>query len=155
MPTSARPKDAHDSPEDSGCALLDHLHTEATALAGDASRAPEDPAAPSRTGHRTARRGGTTVRIAATIAAVATMAVAGSTGIALADDDAHLVEAISSSFDLEARQATWQAESAPDDVWAELMKTRDEIIGGAIKVEPVWDAEGVHALMTSTTINQE
>jgi simple sugar transport system substrate-binding protein len=43
----------------------------------------------------------------------------------------------------------------PDDVWAELMKTRDEIISGAIKVEPVWDAEGVHALMTSTTINKE
>ncbi len=43
----------------------------------------------------------------------------------------------------------------PEDVWAELMKTRDEIIGGAIKVEPVWDAEGVHALMTSTTINKE
>lgn len=43
----------------------------------------------------------------------------------------------------------------PEDVWAELMKTRDEIISGAIKVEPVWDAEGVHALMTSTTINEE
>jgi simple sugar transport system substrate-binding protein len=43
----------------------------------------------------------------------------------------------------------------PEDVWAELMKTRDEIIGGSIKVEPIWDAEGVHALMTSTTINEE
>jgi simple sugar transport system substrate-binding protein len=43
----------------------------------------------------------------------------------------------------------------PEDVWAELMKTRDEIIGGTIKVEPVWDAEGVHALMTSTTINEQ
>jgi simple sugar transport system substrate-binding protein len=43
----------------------------------------------------------------------------------------------------------------PDDVWADLMKTRDEIVSGSLKVEPVWDAEGVRALMTSTTINEE
>lgn len=43
----------------------------------------------------------------------------------------------------------------PDDVWADLMKTRDEIVSGALKVEPVWDAEGVRALMSSTTINEE
>lgn len=43
----------------------------------------------------------------------------------------------------------------PDDVWADLMKTRDEIVSGALKVDPVWDAEGVRALMSSTTINEE
>lgn len=48
-----------------------------------------------------------------------------------------------------------KSEYIPDDVWADLMKTRDEIVSGALKVEPVWDAEGVRALMTSTTINEE
>ena len=43
----------------------------------------------------------------------------------------------------------------PDDVWADLMKARDEIVSGSLKVEPVWDAEGVRALMSSTTINEE
>jgi simple sugar transport system substrate-binding protein len=43
----------------------------------------------------------------------------------------------------------------PDDVWAELMKTRDDIIGGSLKVEPIWDAVAVRALMTETTINEE
>lgn len=43
----------------------------------------------------------------------------------------------------------------PEDVWTELMKTRDDIIGGSLKVEPIWDAEAVRALMTETTINEE
>src|SRR5690606_835702 len=43
----------------------------------------------------------------------------------------------------------------PDDVWSAVMAVRDEIVNGKLKVEPVWDAEGVHALMTSTTINEE
>ena len=37
----------------------------------------------------------------------------------------------------------------PDDVWAEIMKIRDEIIAGTIKVEPVWDAAGVHERVTA------
>ena len=43
----------------------------------------------------------------------------------------------------------------PNDVWTDLMKVRDEIVGGSVKVEPVWDAEKVRALMTSTTINEK
>jgi basic membrane protein A and related proteins len=43
----------------------------------------------------------------------------------------------------------------PEDIWTAVMKTRDEIVGGSLKVEPVWDAEKVRGLMTSTTINEE
>jgi basic membrane protein A len=37
----------------------------------------------------------------------------------------------------------------PDDVWAEIEGIREEIISGAITVEPVWDAEGVHQRVTA------
>lgn len=43
----------------------------------------------------------------------------------------------------------------PDAVWGELMKVRDEIVGGSLEINPIWDAEKVRALMTSTTINEE
>ena len=36
----------------------------------------------------------------------------------------------------------------PDNVWAEISKLRDDIIAGTIKVEPVFDAAAVRALMT-------
>lgn len=37
----------------------------------------------------------------------------------------------------------------PDDVWADVMKVRDQIIAGEITVTPHYDAESVHALVTS------
>jgi simple sugar transport system substrate-binding protein len=37
----------------------------------------------------------------------------------------------------------------PDDVWAEIMAIRDEIVSGKIKVEPKWDAAQVHELVTA------
>jgi basic membrane protein A and related proteins len=37
----------------------------------------------------------------------------------------------------------------PDDVWAELMTLRDDIIAGKVKVDEVYDAQQVRALMTS------
>ena len=36
----------------------------------------------------------------------------------------------------------------PDATWAEVMKLRDDIIAGNIKVEPIFDATAVRALMT-------
>jgi simple sugar transport system substrate-binding protein len=36
-----------------------------------------------------------------------------------------------------------------DDVWADLMKVREEIVSGALKIEPVFDAEKVRPLMSS------
>jgi simple sugar transport system substrate-binding protein len=39
----------------------------------------------------------------------------------------------------------------PDDVWADVSKVRDEIVGGSLKVEPVWEADKVRALMSSVT----
>jgi simple sugar transport system substrate-binding protein len=39
----------------------------------------------------------------------------------------------------------------PDDVWAEVSKVRDDIVGGKLKIEPVWEADKVRALMTSVT----
>jgi simple sugar transport system substrate-binding protein len=39
----------------------------------------------------------------------------------------------------------------PDDVWAQLEAVRKQIIDGSVKVEPVWDAPKVRALMTSVT----
>ena len=36
----------------------------------------------------------------------------------------------------------------PDDVWAEIQALREDIISGKIKVEPVFDAAAVRALMT-------
>lgn len=37
----------------------------------------------------------------------------------------------------------------PDDVWTKVMAMRDEIIGGKITVDPIFDAAAVRALMTS------
>lgn len=37
----------------------------------------------------------------------------------------------------------------PDDVWASVMKIRDQIISGEIKVDPVFDAGAVRAMMTN------
>ena len=37
----------------------------------------------------------------------------------------------------------------PEDVWSDLMKTRDEIIGGAITIDEITDAQKVRALMSS------
>jgi basic membrane protein A and related proteins len=39
----------------------------------------------------------------------------------------------------------------PDDVWTEVSAVRDQIVGGSLKVEPVWEAAAVRALMTSVT----
>ncbi|RUV31703.1 BMP family ABC transporter substrate-binding protein, partial [Mesorhizobium sp. M5C.F.Ca.IN.020.32.2.1] len=37
----------------------------------------------------------------------------------------------------------------PDDVWAEIQALREDIISGKTKVDPVYDAAAVRALMTS------
>ncbi len=37
----------------------------------------------------------------------------------------------------------------PDDVWAEVMAARQQIVDGAMMVAPVWDAAETRALMTS------
>ena len=37
----------------------------------------------------------------------------------------------------------------PDDVWNEVMKIRQDIVDGKLKVEPIFDAQQVRALMTS------
>jgi simple sugar transport system substrate-binding protein len=37
----------------------------------------------------------------------------------------------------------------PADVWTDLMKVRDQIVSGSLKIEPVFDAQKVRALMTS------
>lgn len=39
----------------------------------------------------------------------------------------------------------------PDDVWGEIEAIRQEIIAGRIALTPVFDAAGVHALVTSAT----
>jgi simple sugar transport system substrate-binding protein len=39
----------------------------------------------------------------------------------------------------------------PDDVWAQVSKVRDDIVSGKLKIEPVWEADKVRALMTSVT----
>ena len=44
-----------------------------------------------------------------------------------------------------------QTKHIPDNVWADVMKVRDEIVGGSLKIEPVWEADKVRALMTSVT----
>ena len=36
----------------------------------------------------------------------------------------------------------------PDDVWGEVMALRDDLVSGKIKVEPVYDAQQVRALMS-------
>ena len=37
----------------------------------------------------------------------------------------------------------------PDAVWAEVEAQRQQIVGGKLKIEPIWDAAKVRALMTS------
>jgi simple sugar transport system substrate-binding protein len=39
----------------------------------------------------------------------------------------------------------------PDDVWASVSETRKQIVDGSLKIEPVWEAEKVRALMSSVT----
>jgi simple sugar transport system substrate-binding protein len=41
-----------------------------------------------------------------------------------------------------------KTDNAPAEHWDAVMKVRDEMVSGAIKVEPVFDAAGVRALMT-------
>ena len=41
-----------------------------------------------------------------------------------------------------------KTKNVPDDVWAEVMTLRDDIISGKIKVEPIFDAAAVRALMS-------
>jgi simple sugar transport system substrate-binding protein len=36
----------------------------------------------------------------------------------------------------------------PEDIWAEVMAVQDEIIAGTLVIEPHFDAEAVHALVT-------
>jgi simple sugar transport system substrate-binding protein len=37
----------------------------------------------------------------------------------------------------------------PDDVWTNLSAVRQQIVDGSLKIEPIWDASKVRALMTS------
>lgn len=39
----------------------------------------------------------------------------------------------------------------PDDLWASISETRKQIVDGTLKIEPVWEAEKVRALMSSVT----
>jgi simple sugar transport system substrate-binding protein len=43
----------------------------------------------------------------------------------------------------------------PDDVWSAVMAVRQQIVDGSMKLEPVWDAEAVRALMSSVEIGEE
>jgi simple sugar transport system substrate-binding protein len=43
----------------------------------------------------------------------------------------------------------------PDDVWASVMKLRDDVMSGAIKVDPVFDATAVRALMSDVSVPAE
>lgn len=43
----------------------------------------------------------------------------------------------------------------PDDVWNDVMAVRQQIVDGSMKLEPVWDAEAVRALMSSVEIGEE
>lgn len=36
----------------------------------------------------------------------------------------------------------------PDDVWDEVMVVKDQIVSGDLTIEPKFDAESVHALVT-------
>ncbi len=37
----------------------------------------------------------------------------------------------------------------PDDVWSDIESVRAQIVGGKLKVDPIWDARSVRAMMTS------
>jgi simple sugar transport system substrate-binding protein len=41
-----------------------------------------------------------------------------------------------------------QTPQIPDDIWAEVMAVREEIVSGAMSLEPIFDAEAVRALVT-------
>ncbi len=43
----------------------------------------------------------------------------------------------------------------PDDVWAAVMKLRDDVMSGAIKVDPIFDAAAVRALMSDVSVAAE
>ena len=43
----------------------------------------------------------------------------------------------------------------PDDIWASVMKLRDEVLSGAIKVDPIFDAAAVRALMSDVSVAAE
>lgn len=45
-----------------------------------------------------------------------------------------------------------QTEHIPEDIWAEIEELREAIIAGEIVVEPVYDAESVHALVTAIDV---
>lgn len=53
--------------------------------------------------------------------------------IGIADDSVRLLE----------------TDNIPAETWAEVMAVRDQMISGDITLEPVFDAEGVHALVTT------
>jgi simple sugar transport system substrate-binding protein len=38
-----------------------------------------------------------------------------------------------------------------DNVWADVSAVREQIVKGELKIEPVWEADKVRALMTSVT----
>jgi basic membrane protein A len=40
----------------------------------------------------------------------------------------------------------------PDDVWSGIESVRAQIVGGKIKVDPIWDALSVRAMMTSVAV---
>jgi basic membrane protein A len=42
-----------------------------------------------------------------------------------------------------------QTKHIPDAVWAQIMDIRKDLIDGKIKIEPLYDAQKVRALMTS------
>jgi basic membrane protein A and related proteins len=42
-----------------------------------------------------------------------------------------------------------QTKHIPDAVWAQIMDIRKDLIDGKIKIEPIYDAQKVRALMTS------
>lgn len=43
----------------------------------------------------------------------------------------------------------------PDDVWASVMKLRDDVLSGAIKVDPIFDAAAVRAMMSDVSVAAE
>jgi len=53
--------------------------------------------------------------------------------ISIADDSVRLLE----------------TDNVPAETWTEVMAVRDQIIGGEITLEPIFDAEGVRALVTT------
>ena len=45
----------------------------------------------------------------------------------------------------------FKTDQFPDDVWAEIQKVREQMISGEIKIEPVFEATAVRALMTDVS----